>query len=153
MDPQARAVFLGLTTDHHRGHLTRAVMEGATFALYDASRVLTASGNVPERIVLTGGGARSATWRQIIADLFGVQVFPLATVDGSALGAALLAGAGTGELDLAEAARTWVRHDSPIAPNAVAHQTYQQLFPIFREIYTKHRNDFQTLAAVPTTSG
>lgn len=148
MDAEARAVFLGLTTDHHRGHLTRAVMEGATFALYDASRILTSSGNDPERIVLAGGGARSEVWSQIVADMFGVDVFPIATVDGSALGAALLAGAGIDALDLVEAAGTWVRYDQPIVPNPAAHHSYQQLIPIFRESYTKHRDDFRTLAKI-----
>lgn len=151
MDAQARAVFLGLTTDHGRGHLVRAVMEGATFALYDASRILFASGSAPERIVLAGGGARSAVWRQIVADMFGVPVYPLATVDGSALGAALLAGAGMGACELREASGTWVRYDQQIMPNLDAHKTYQQIFPIFRDTYTKHREDFRTLAKIAST--
>jgi xylulokinase len=152
LDPHARGVFLGLSTNHHRGHLTRAVMEGATLALFDAARVLPSSGAAPEKIVLAGGGARSAVWRQIVADVFGVPVVPLATVDGSALGAALVAGAGIGSFDLAETAQTWTRYDDPTVPNPAAHQTYQRLLPIFREAYTKHRDDFRELAAIASAS-
>lgn len=148
MDPHARGVFLGLTAEHDRRHLTRAVMEGATLALYDAYSVLASLGASPQRAVLAGGGARSAVWRQIVADVFGVPIRPLATVEGSALGAALLAGAGVGGLDLIATARAWARYDEPVQPDPDAHRLYQRLVPVFRDAYVKHRDDFRFLARV-----
>jgi xylulokinase len=148
MDPQARGLFLGLTTEHDRTHLIRAVMEGATLALYDAYEVLTSLGASPQRAILAGGGARSAVWRQIVADVFGVEILPLADIEGSAFGAALLAGAGIGEFDLASTARNWARYDDPVQPNPEARALYQRLLPIFRSAYVKHREDFRLLAGI-----
>jgi len=152
LDPHARAVFLGLSTGHHRGHLTRAVMEGATLALYDAARILTDLGSRPTRLILVGGGARSTVWRQIVADVFGIPVTTLATVDGSALGAALPAGAGIRAYDLNQTASTWARYDEFVQPNANAHRLYQRLLPIFRDAYTKHRDDFRLLAEIASNT-
>ncbi|HEY7032024.1 MAG TPA: xylulokinase [Thermomicrobiales bacterium] len=146
MDPYARGLFLGLTTAHDRSHLTRAVMEGATLALYDAYGVLGDNGAAPRRTVLAGGGARSAVWRQIVADVFGVPIRPLADVDGSALGAALLAGVGIGLFDLATTALAWAHYGDAVLPDPAAHERYQRLLPIFREAYVKHRGDFRALA-------
>jgi xylulokinase len=151
MDPKARGLFLGLTAGHDRGHLTRATMEGATLALYDAYAVLTNLGTSPERAILAGGGARSSLWRQIVADVFGLPILPLANVEGSAMGAALLAGAGVGAFDLAMTARTWASHDEPVQPNHEAHAVYQHILPIFRNAYVKHRSDFATLSGLSST--
>jgi xylulokinase len=146
MDPFARGVFLGLTAEHDRGHLTRAVLEGAMLALYDAFDVLASLGAEPRRAILAGGGARSSVWRQIVADVFGMPILPLANVEGSAFGAALLAGAGIGAYDLAPTARDWARYGDPIPPNGEAHGRYRSLLPIFRDAYVKLRNDFRALA-------
>jgi xylulokinase len=146
MDPHARGLFLGLTTEHDRTHLTRAVMEGAALALFDAFEVLVSLGASPQQAVLAGGGARSAVWQQIVADVFGVPIRPLANLEGSAVGAALLAGAGIGELELTSTARAWAYHGNPVRPDPEAHGLYQRLLPIFRDAYVKHRDDFRVIA-------
>lgn len=148
MDPMARGIFLGLTAEHGREHLTRAVMEGAILALFDASSVLTEVGAHPQRAVLAGGGARSALWRQIVADVFGLPILPLGDVEGSALGAALLAFAGSTGADPATTAVAWARYEEPVTPDPAAHETYAALLPIFRDAYRKHREDFARLAAL-----
>lgn len=152
MDPTARGLFLGLTAEHGRGHLTRATMEGATLALFDAYSVLASLGAAPNRAILAGGGARSPLWRQIVADVFGLPILPLANVEGSAMGATLLAGAGIGAFALTATARTWARYDDPTLPNPDAHAVYQRIFPIFRDAYVKHKPDFATLANLATTA-
>jgi xylulokinase len=152
MDPQARGLLLGLTAEHDRGHLTRAVMEGATLALYDAFGVLVSLGAEPQQAILAGGGARSSVWRQIVADVIGMPILPLANVEGSAFGAALLAAAGTGAIDLASTARTWARYDEPVTPAPDAQAVYQRLLPVFRDAYVKHRSDFGTLASIDNSS-
>lgn len=148
MDPTARGLFLGLTAEHGRGHLTRAVMEGVTLALFDAYDVVAGLGATPTRIVLAGGGSQSPLWRQVVADVFGLAVRPLATVEQSALGAALLAAAALGRLDPAVAARAWATYGDPVAPDAAAHARYRDLLPLFRAAYVKHRDDFAALGRI-----
>jgi xylulokinase len=147
MDPQARGVFLGLTLQHGRGALVRAVMEGVTLAAYDAYTVLAELGAAPARIVLAGGSARSALWRQIAADVFGAPVLPLAVDEQSALGAALLAGAGLGLFDLATTAQAWARTGPPVEPDPSRHAFYQRRLSLFRQAYMRNRELFRELSA------
>jgi xylulokinase len=148
MDPDARGVFLGLTARHGRGHLVRAVMEGVAFSLFEAFAMLRDLGAAPEQIVLAGGGARSAVWRQIMADVFEMPVFPALEPDQSAMGAAITAGAAIGWFDPVEASRQWARLGSPIEPMEGNTAVYRELLPIFRGVYPAHRTDFKTLRQI-----
>jgi xylulokinase len=148
MNPHARGMFLGLTTHHRQGHLVRAVMEGVTLALYDAFDVLRQTGANPTKIVLAGGGAASRLWQQIVADVFELEVSPLRTAEQSALGAALLAGAGIGLFDLKTTAEQWAAYAAPIQPVHQRSEIYRRVRPIFRGAYEKHIADFDQLAAI-----
>jgi len=104
-DPQARGGFLGLTSRHTRAHLARAVIEGVTFTMGQILGIAGDMGVKIERVRLSGGGNRSAFWRQMQADVYGLPT-QLAGSDegGCALGAALLAGVGVGRFASVEAA-------------------------------------------------
>ena len=117
MNPEARGALLGLTGRHGRCEIARAVLEGVTFACYDAFSVLAELGAHPAAVVLAGGGAASRVWQQIVADVFGLPVRPLAVSEQSALGAAILAGAGLDWFDAAEAARAWASYGDETAPD------------------------------------
>jgi len=145
MDPQARGLFLGLTTSHGQASLVRAVLEGVALAFYDAFQVLVELNANPQRIVMAGGGARSPLWRQIIADVFGLPVQRLETGDQSALGALLLAGAGIDLFAPDMEAQSWATYGLPLEPDNGRHAFYQELLPMFRNAYQKHREDFATL--------
>ncbi|MGN6582836.1 MAG: FGGY-family carbohydrate kinase [Rhizobiaceae bacterium] len=93
VDQRARAGFHGLTPRHHRGHLMRAVYEGVVLAMRDLLEVLPGGGN---EILLTGGGAASRLWTQMIADALGSTVLVPAGTEFGARGAALLAGTAIG---------------------------------------------------------
>jgi sugar (pentulose or hexulose) kinase len=84
-------------------------------------------------------------WRQIVADVFDLPVRPLATREQAAIGAALLAGAGLGDLDPAAEARVWAKYDNQVEPKSDASQIYRGLLGIFRAAYVKHRVDFVDL--------
>lgn len=148
MNANARGVLLGLTADHGRGNLVRAVMEGVAYALLDAYDVVRAAGARPRRIVLAGGGAQSPLWRRIVADVFGLTVSPLATAEQSALGAALLAGAGLGRFDLAETAQRWAAYGDPVDPAPSNAARYAELTGIFRHAYLHHQADFDALTRI-----
>ncbi len=90
--PQATGVLHGLNTSNFQpGAIARAAMEGVTLGLAYGVQALAHLGVQPKEIRLTGGGSKSAVWRQIAADVFGVPVVCLTTSEGAALGAALQA--------------------------------------------------------------
>lgn len=145
MDPLARGMFLGLTAGHGRGEMVRAVMEGVGLACYDAYSVLADLGGRPDHIIMAGGGASSPLWRQIVADIFNLPVQPLMVKEQSAMGACLLAGAGIGVIDLAEAAQKWAVYGPVVEPRADLGSRYATLLTIFRDAYRKHSDDFVML--------
>src|SRR5215472_16541884 len=94
LDPTARGVLAGLTASHTRGHVIRAILEGVAFSLRDTFTIFSEMKVPVKTIVLGGGGARSALWRQIQADVYGQEVQILEVEEGAAYGAAILAGVG-----------------------------------------------------------
>jgi xylulokinase len=131
-DSGLRADFLGLTISHTRAHFARALYEGIAYSIRDILTAARALGQSYGAIRLMGGGARSATWRQIIADVTGLVVEVMENGDAS-FGAALLAGIGTGVFATPQAAITaCVRPTSRHEPDAGHHETYTRLFDIYK---------------------
>jgi xylulokinase len=136
-DPLARGAFVGLTLEHDRRHLTRAVLEGVAFGLRDGLDLMVAAGMPrPTQIRASGGGLASPVWRQILADVLGAEIATPATTEGAAFGAALLAAVGGGWFATVEAAAdalvsaTPVASPGPDAPRyADAHRIYADLYP------------------------
>ena len=95
-DPQARGAFVGLTLRHGKAHLVRSVLEGVSFGLRDSLELIKGLGVPITQVRASGGGARSAVWRQIQADVFGAELVLVNVTEGAAFGAALLAGVGAG---------------------------------------------------------
>lgn len=136
-DPYARGAFVGLTVRHTRDHLTRAVLEGVGFGLKDSFELLRTSGLPPARQVrVSGGGAKSTLWRQILADILGAELVTVNTTEGAAYGAALLAGVGARawpDVDAAAKACICVTGSTPCRPEAVA--TYERHYELYKALY------------------
>src|SRR6202045_628860 len=96
LDPNARGALVGLTAQHTRAHVIRAILEGVAFSLRDTFTIFRELGVPVKSIRLGGGGARSSLWQQIQADIYGMPVDLIAAEEGAAYGAALLAGVGAG---------------------------------------------------------
>jgi xylulokinase len=136
-DPKARGAFVGLTLKHGRGHLTRSVLEGVAYGLRDNLELMedVGLGGVAE-VRLSGGGARSATWRQILADVLGVDLVSVKVTEGAAFGAALLAGVGAGVWPSAGAAcGAAVELGTATRPEPDRHALYGSLYERFRAHY------------------
>jgi xylulokinase len=141
-DPDVRAALVGLAANHGRGHIVRAVLEGVAFSLYDTFTIFSELDVPVERIVLGGGGARSALWRQIQADVYARPVETVMVDEGPAFGAAILAGVGVGVwTSVDEACAAIVRRASVTEPRAEAvsimrdrYEVYRRLYPALREI-------------------
>ena len=93
----ARGGWIGLTARHTRADLIRAIVEGVSYSQRDCLDIVASLGVPLNSVRASGGGAKSAFWRQLLADILGKRVVTLETQEGSAYGAALLALAGTGE--------------------------------------------------------
>jgi len=143
-DPLARGAFVGLTVRHTRDHLTRAVLEGVAFGLRDCFELMRGMGLKPvEEVRISGGGTRSPVWRQIIADVLGVGLVTVNTVEGAAYGAALLAAAGAGAFASVEAAcREVVRITGSTVPGT-AQEVYSERYPVYRELYPALKQVFR----------
>jgi xylulokinase len=136
-DPLARGAFVGLTVRHDRRHLTRAVLEGVAYGLRDGLDLMVAAGMPrPQRIHASGGGIASPLWRQILADVLDAEIATVATTEGAAYGAALLAAVGAGWFPTVDAAVDACVSVTPMASPgtdraayAAGHRTYQGLYP------------------------
>ncbi len=136
MDAEARGAFVGLTTRHTQAHITRAVLEGVAFAFRDCLLTLREAGPVPDHFLVGGGGARGALWRQILADVLGVSLQRVSGQEHTALGAAMLAGLGTGLFyDLAQAVALAVRYEERNTPAPTAQGVYAEVFARYQVLY------------------
>jgi xylulokinase len=146
-DPLARGAFVGLTVRHTRSHLTRAVLEGVAFGLRDSFELMKGVGLAEiAQVRVTGGGAKSPLWRQILADVLGVELVTVNTAEGAAHGAAILAATGTGVFpDVPAACEAIIRATSHTLPGATR-STYRKLYPLYRELYPALRPSFHALA-------
>lgn len=147
LDPDARAVFFGLTLGHDRRHMVRAVMEGVVFAFRDCMEVISGLGLPCRRLIASGGGANSPAWLQIQADILGHEVHRSLVAEQACLGAAITAGVGAGLLPgFTEAAREFVRFDSRVyTPKRENSERYEKGYEIFREVYRLERELFKRL--------
>jgi xylulokinase len=136
LDPNARGVLAGLTASHTRAHVVRAILEGVAFSLRDTFAIF-AEMNVPvKRIVLGGGGARSALWRQIQADVYGQEVQILEAEEGAAYGAAILAGVGAAVWpSVDDACASVLRVRERVQPQPGSAAVMASSYAVYRRIY------------------
>jgi xylulokinase len=137
-DPDARGAFTGLSVRHDRGALARAVLEGVAFGLRDSLELLRALGVQAEVGRVSGGGARSELWLKIVASVLQLPLERTESEEGSAYGAALLAGVRAGMFaDAAEAVSSCVRVVDEIRPEwdyEDAYARFRHLYPTLKEL-------------------
>ena len=139
-NPHAAGVFFGLTHDHARGHLARAVLEGVAFAFLDGQQALLEGGAQIDTITLVGGGSRSAPWAQVLADTLGRRLDRRSGAEvGAALGAARLGRLARTNENVAAVCTAPPIVDSfePVANRtetlAARHRQFQRLYAALRE--------------------
>ena len=146
-DPNARGSFVGMNLTHTRGHMTRSVMEGITYALRDSLDIIQ-SLDVPVRqIRASGGGSKNPMWRQMQADVFGKKITTLEVEQGPAFGVALLAAVGDGAYRSIESAcKATIQVADETPANRLATKQYNQLFPIYRDLYGQLKGSMAKIA-------
>jgi xylulokinase len=146
-DPLARGAFVGLTVRHTLAHLARAVLEGVAFGLRDSFELIKSSGLARvDQVRISGGGARSALWRQILASVLGAELATVNTTEGAAYGAALLAGVGVGVWPNVDAACTQtIQVTGSTLPDLAFHDAYERCYQLYRGLYPALKPIFSSL--------
>lgn len=135
-DPYAKGVFFGLSMKHDKYDLARSVIEGVTFALKDSFVLFKSLGIDITSVKITGGGAKSKTWCQLISDILNVEVNTIAIDEGPAFGAAILAMVGCHEYDSVEAAcKAIIQTNAKYTPDPNRVEIYQHKYERFSQLY------------------
>ncbi len=144
-DPDARGGWIGLTARHNRPAIVRSLLEGITFGMNDILRIMLDMGITVRTVRLSGGGARSALWRQLQADVYNKSVATINSDEGSAYGVAILAGVGTGVWkNVPQACKAIIRETQKLRPQPKLarlyqrhHEQYQRLYPALKEEFAR----------------
>ncbi|MBN2325852.1 MAG: xylulokinase [Candidatus Omnitrophica bacterium] len=146
-DPYARGGFIGLTIRHQRRHLIRAVLEGITFAMRDSLEIFRSLGVEINEVRATGGGAKSAFWKQLQADIYGCEIATIGSDQGPAFGAAIMAGVGSGVYaSIPEACDAIIKVVQRTEPDAGRVKEYDEYYAVYHSLYPGIREACHTLS-------
>ena len=149
-DPFARGGWIGLTSRTTRDMLIRSVMEGVTFGMRDALEIMRGMNIPATQVRASGGGARSAFWRQLQADIYKLPIVLTNASEGPAYGVALLAGVGTGVWSSVEqACKSSIKQTTKITPNKKTSGFYDRYYQTYGKLYFDLKERFQEIAALP----
>jgi xylulokinase len=146
LDSRARGSFHGLSVDHDREHVARAVLEGLSLVIRDC---LTASGARPVELRVSGGGSASPRWLRMLADVTGVPVVRTADAESGTRGALLVAAMATGQAATAsEAADAYIRTRDAFEPDAATTAHYDRAYEAFLDVRNANATAWPTLATL-----
>jgi xylulokinase len=148
-DPAARGGWIGMTARTQRRDLVRSLLEGVTFGMRDALEIIRQM-NIPvDQVRASGGGARSAFWRQLQADVYNRPVVITNAAEGPAYGVALLAGVGTGVWkNVEEACKSAIKPVEKVQPNKKSATLYDRHYAVYRKLYFDLKDRFAEMAAL-----
>ncbi len=151
-DPLARGGFIGLTVRHGFAHMTRSILEGVAFGLRDSMELVQQAGlDEIKQVRVSGGGAKSPIWRQILADVMNAELVTVNTTEGACFGAALLAGVGAKIWpSTKKACLQTVKTLTAIPPNPDHVQIYNAYYQDYRTLYPTLKERFNSLASKST---
>jgi xylulokinase len=145
-DPHARGCFIGLTPRHGMAHIVRATLEGITMAMREQVDIMRSMGIAITQVRASGGGARSVFWRQMQADMYQAPVMTINVSEGAALGAAILAGVGSGVWNsVPQATARIIKIKDRSRPNARRAEFYEAHHNKFAMLYPALRDSFAAL--------
>lgn len=134
-DPLARGAFIGITLRHTRGHMARAVMEGVTLGLRQGLDMMKDLGVQASKVIVSGGGANSPLWKQILADMFESEIVTVNATEGGAFGSAILAMVGAGVYDSVEEACEAVIAETSSTMPTEAVEVYNRKLKVYKTLY------------------
>ncbi len=143
-DPDAKAVYLGMTLKHNKAHLIRSTMEGIVYSMKESYSIFQSLGINGSRIIAAGGGAKSALFRQIQADMYNCPIYTNQGKEQASIGAAMTAAVGSGTFrDYEEACSHMVHLSEEVTEPILEHvKIYDEEFLRFKEIYASNKHLF-----------
>ncbi len=145
-DPDAKGLFFGMRLEHRKEHMDRAVIEGVTYGLKQTFELIKDLGVDITEVKITGGGAKSKVWAQMIANIFNVDVITIKIEEGPALGAAILAMVGHGAYDSVEqACKKIIDIKDKYEPVSEKVLLYQKKYNDFIKIYPAVKNLYKLI--------
>jgi xylulokinase len=145
-DPFARACWIGLSREHDKAAMTRAVIEGITFGMTDQILRMRGLGITVSEVRCAGGGAKSRFWRQLQANCYDAKTVTVDTENSSAFGAALLAGVGVGVWNSVEEACAKTIHvREKVSPQKKSVDFYKRRHTIYQSLYAALKPMFPTV--------
>ncbi|MCR5688049.1 MAG: carbohydrate kinase [Lachnospiraceae bacterium] len=140
MDTGSKGAIIGLTVDTSAAEIYHACLEGVCYEMYLNYSMLKDTGVKFNRINATGGGAHSAVWMQMKADMLGIPITALKTVDAGTVGSAMLTGVAIGHFaGLKEAASVMVEETMTYEPGKQQHEKYMEIYPRYEKLYRSVR--------------
>ncbi len=147
-DEHLRGAFLGLSVFHTRPHLFRAVLEGVAYAMRYSIEAAREAGLPVNRATLVDGGARSRLWRQIIADVTGLEMDYIPDAAGAPLGDALLAGLGSGVIKDHRVIEKWIGEKVRMIPDPERKRIYDGYYELYKKSLEANREVFKKLGGI-----
>ena len=145
-DPYARGVFFGLTLKHTKKHMVKSVLEGVSFGLRDSLEIIKNLGIRVHQVRISGGGAKSKIWCQILADIINTEIVTITPTEGAALGVALLAGVGTKVYPkIEDACKKIIKKTGSVKPDKNNVEKYEKYYQIYCSLYHSVKETFKKL--------
>ncbi len=145
-DPNAKGAFIGLNMTTSRENMTQAVLEGVAFSLRDSLETVRTLGIDVKKVRLTGGGAKSELWRNIIANIFNTDVEIINCEEGPAFGAAILAMTGDNAFEnVEEAAKSLIHVVETISPSVELVELYNKRYEVYKKLYPSLKECFREI--------
>ena len=146
-DANAKGTFIGATVRHNSAHFTRAVLEGVAYSLRDCFMLNEELGVKTEQVRISGGGAKSKIWIQILSDLLNKEIVTLSSTEGAPYGAAILAIVASGKFNsVNEACASIIKIKSTTTPNKENINIYEDFYNIYKNLYGTLKSTFVNIS-------
>lgn len=142
-NPKARGMFAGINLKHTKAHFIRSILEGVALSIRDRINIHKELGFKPNKVILSGGGANSDLWRQIITDMIETPTYVVKGEEAIGLGAAMLAAVGA-EIysDIRKACKNMVFLGNKSFPIEENSKVYQKEYYLYKMLYESNINFF-----------
>lgn len=138
LDPNVKGGFLGVSLINNHDDFIRSILEGVSFSLKNCLDIIEDMNVNIHDIRVSGGGAESEVWRQILSDIFGYSLTTVKASEGPALGVAILAAVGTGIYPSVEdACNKIIKGQDKVTPNKDTHEEYMKVYKVYNSLYPK----------------